>query len=174
MTVRRQTVERIIPQCIKPTVKRGGGNVEVLESTALWSKKSITPFFIDMLHPLVCIFCREGFILQQGPKHTSKLWENYLYTKENQGVLTVMEFSSTVNWPQPHWTFMATLGVWESQEFFDITRISLDHCQIICKLVMSVPASSACYHISKGGHTKYKSFEIHSSKLLLLSVMENK
>ncbi len=96
----------MIPQCIKPTVKHGGGNIQVwgcfaysgvghlhrIDSTL--TKEKYHSILQRHATPSGLHLCGEGFILQQDndPKHTSKLCKNYLKTKEDQGVLTVMDF----------------------------------------------------------------------------------
>ena len=56
-------------------------------------RRITTPFFGEMLHPLFDR-CGEGFIQQQDnePKCTSPIWQNYFKTKEDQGVLNVLDF----------------------------------------------------------------------------------
>ena len=94
--VRRRTNEKFLSSCIKPTVKHGGGNIQVW---GCFSKNGVGDLYkienklekkqyhsILQRHaiPSGLRLCGRGFILLQDndPKHTSHLCKNYLKRKE--------------------------------------------------------------------------------------------
>ena len=104
--VRQRPHKKLLNQCIKSTVKRGGGNIRVWGCFSFkgvgdvhWTKDVLTKekyHSILQRHaiPLGLRLCGRGFILQQdnNPKHTSQLCKNYLKKKGDQGELVVMDF----------------------------------------------------------------------------------
>ena len=99
------------------------------ELTRLWLRRSITPFFRDMLYPLVCIFVEKDSYC--GRIMTPNTPQSFARTTWRPRSPNCHGLSSTVTWPQPHWTFMGPLEEWESQGFCDISRSFLEHCQIL-------------------------------------------
>ena len=98
--------ERMVPQCVTPTVKHGGGSVMIWGSFAgsrVGNLHRVTDTlnqkgYHSILQPLAIPsgLCRvgQGFILQQDndPKHTSRVCQNYLRRKEQDGRLQIMEW----------------------------------------------------------------------------------
>ena len=113
--VRQRPNEKMLKQCITPSVKHGGGSVMI------WGCFGATA--VGDLHRVQGIGNQHGYrsILQQhaipsgkrligansgiqqdnDPKHTSKLCKRYLEKKESDGVLSMMD------WP-PQSPYMQT------------------------------------------------------------------
>ena len=105
MYCRRKSDEQHAPQCVKPTVKFGGGSVMLWGCFCYASvgtlvkiegkmrkedyhrilQRSAIPSGIDLIG--------EGFVFQQDnvPKHTSKLCTNYLRSKGSARTLKFMK-----------------------------------------------------------------------------------
>ena len=104
--VRRRKGEKMLPQCIKPTVKHGGGNVMVWGCFGAGKVGSLHRVEgILNQHGYHSILQRkaipsgkrligEGFVFQQDndPKHTSRLCRDYLKKKEEKQVLEIMDW----------------------------------------------------------------------------------
>ena len=104
--VRRRVGERMVPQCVTSTVKHGGGSMMVWGCFAgsrvgdLYRVKGTLNqngyHSILQRHavPSGMRLVGQGFILQQDndPKHKSKLCQNYLSKKEQDGKLKNMEW----------------------------------------------------------------------------------
>ena len=124
----------MIPQCIKPTVKHGGGNIQVWGCFAYSGVGHLHRIDSNLIKeeyqsihqrhaiPSGLHLCGEEFTLQQDndPKHTSKLCKNYLKTNKDKGVCYGLSFSHLTSTP---------LNI--CQAFCNITRSSLEHCQIM-------------------------------------------
>ena len=104
--VRRRPAERLSNQCLKSTVKHGGGNIQVC---GCFSFNGIGILYkikgnleqkqyhsIPQRHaiPSGKRLCGRGFTLQQDndPKHSSILCKTYLRNNERQCKLKLMEF----------------------------------------------------------------------------------
>ena len=104
--VRRRPGERLSSQCIKPTVKHGGGNIQVCGCFSFngvgdlfrikgnLDKKQYHSILQRRAIPSGKNLCGRGFTLLQDndPKHSSNLCKKYLKKKERQGELQLMEF----------------------------------------------------------------------------------
>ena len=103
--VRRRSNERILNECVKPKVKRGGGSIQVC---GCFSYNGVGDLYrindilnkekyhsILQRHAILSglKLCGHGFILQKynDCKHTSMLCRKYLQRKDH-GVLVVMDF----------------------------------------------------------------------------------
>ena len=105
--VRRRVGKRIVPQCVTPTVKHGGGSVMICDSFAgsrvgdlhrvtrtLNQNGNHSILQRHAIHAISPCLVGQGFILQQDndPKHTSMLCKNYLRREEQDGRLQIIEW----------------------------------------------------------------------------------
>lgn len=102
--VRRNTSEKMTPQCIVPTVKHGGGSIMVwgcfcgygigdfIKFDGIMKKENYKNILIRNAIPSGVRLIGRGFILQQDndPKHSSRLCRKYLENKEADGVIVNM------------------------------------------------------------------------------------
>lgn len=112
---------------------------------------------------------RKGLVLQQDnePKHTSKLWHNYLKTKESWRSRTVL-YSHLNSAP---FNIYGALEDGESQAICDITRSFVehwDHAEItwVSKVCAKTSIHAARVHAiikAKGTHQISRYLEIHLS-----------
>ena len=105
--VRRSAHEEMIPNCINPTVKHGGGSVTVwgafsfngvaqlCKVNGILEQKQYYNILVRHAIPAGKNLIGNGFTFQQDndPKHTSNYCQNYLKNKQKQGTLKIM------NWP---------------------------------------------------------------------------
>ena len=103
--VRRRVGERMVPQCVTPTVKHGGGSVMIWGSfagsrvgdlhrmTGTLNQKIYHSILQRHAIPSGLRLVGQGFILQQdkNPKHTLRLCQNYLRRKEQDNSLQIKE-----------------------------------------------------------------------------------
>lgn len=104
--VRRRVGERMVPQCVTSTVKHGGGSVmvwgcfagsrvgDLYRVSGILKQHSYHSILQRHAIPSGIRLVGERFILQQDndPKHKSKLCQNYLKKKEEDGKLENMEW----------------------------------------------------------------------------------
>lgn len=104
--VRRSTEEKMLPDCVVPTVKHGGGSIMVwgcfsghgignlVKIDGILKKEEYKTILEKNAVPSGLSLIGNGFIFQQDndPKHTSKLCKNYLLQKEAEGVLKIMKW----------------------------------------------------------------------------------
>ena len=115
--VRRRTSEKMMEECLTPSVKHGGGNVIVWGCFGagkvgdLYKVKGILNkegyHSILQCHAIPCgqRLIGGNFLLQQDndPKHTSKLCKNYLGKKQSAGIPVCNGVASAVTRSQPYW-----------------------------------------------------------------------
>ncbi|KAM7407138.1 hypothetical protein PAMA_003055 [Pampus argenteus] len=171
------TDETSISQSITPTVKHGGENIQVWGCFAYsgvghlhridysLTKEEYHSILERHVIPSGLHLCGEGFILQQDndPKHISKLCKNYLKTKVDQRVLTVMDFplqSPDLNPIEHLWghlkTEKAKHSVTSREALWNIIKSCWDNVchQVLHKLVESMPARVHAVIKAKGGQIK--------------------
>lgn len=104
--VRRKPGERFKSKCIAPTVKHGGGSVmvwgcfsfegvgELFKINGIMKKEQYRQILQRIAIPSGVGLIGYGFVFQQDndPKHTSNYCQNYLKSKEEEGVLELMEW----------------------------------------------------------------------------------
>ena len=174
----RRAGEKMIPQSISPTVKHGGGNIQVWGCFAYsgvghlqridhtMTEENYHSILQRHVIPTALHLCGEGFILQQGndSKNSSELCKNYLKTVEEQGVLTVMDFppqSPDLNPIEHLWghleTERAKHSVTSQEALWNTVKSCWDDTsqQVLHKLVESMPARVHAVIKAKGGRTKY-------------------
>lgn len=102
--VRRSAEEKMMPDCVLPTVKHGGGSVmvwgcfssrgtgDLVRVEGIMKKEQYKAILECNAVPSGLRLVGDGFIFQQDndPKHSSKLCRGYLDTKEAEGVLKNM------------------------------------------------------------------------------------
>lgn len=102
--VRRSAEEKMIPQCVVPTVKHGGGSVMVwgcfsgygignlVQIKGIMKKEQYKEILEKSAIPSGLQLIGQGFIFQQDndPKHSSKLCRGYLDKKQSEKVLENM------------------------------------------------------------------------------------
>lgn len=176
--VRRRCDEKLLNQCIKSTVKHGGGSIQVwgcfsfngvgnlYRINSILNKEKYHSILQRHAIPSGLRLCGRGFILQQDndPKHTSKLCKEYLKKKENQGELVLMDFppqSPDLNPIEHLWEHLKREKVKHAVTSQDTLWDVVSQCwnnikpETIQKLVESMPDRVKAALKAKGGHTKY-------------------
>ncbi|CDQ85386.1 unnamed protein product [Oncorhynchus mykiss] len=119
--VRRRKNEKMLEECLTPSVKHGGGNVMVWGCFGggkvgdLYRVKGIMKkegyHSILQHHAIPCgqSLIGANFLLQQDndPKHSSKLCKDYLGKNQSAGILSIME------WPEHSSDFNPMELLWE-------------------------------------------------------------
>lgn len=104
--VRRKVGESHLQQCVAPSFKYGGGSVmvwggfsydgvgELVKIDGKMDQNYYHRLLSQHIIPSGLSLLGNGFIFQQDndPKHTSKLCQNYLLSKQSEGILKVMEW----------------------------------------------------------------------------------
>ena len=102
--IRRTTKEKMIPECLVPTIKHGGGSVmvwgcfssagvdDLVKIEGIMKKEQCKTILENNAIPSGLRTIGHGFAFMQDndPKHTSKLCKNYIKEQENNGVLKNM------------------------------------------------------------------------------------
>ena len=176
--VRRRPGERLSSQYIKPTVKHGGGNIQVWGCFGFngvgdlyrikgnLDKKQYHSILQRRAIPSGKKLCGRGFTLLQDndPKHSSNLCKKYLKKKERQGELQLMEFppqSPDVNPIENLWDHLKREKMRHTVTSKDMLWAVLSQCwnnieqSTLHKLVKSMPKRVKAILKAKGGHTKY-------------------
>jgi len=104
--VRRKPGERLMDQCVMPTVKHGGGSVmvwgcfgnnkmgNVFKINGILKSEQYKSILVHHAVPIGLALIGQNFVFQQDndPKHTSKICKTYLDKKEHEHVLKVMKW----------------------------------------------------------------------------------
>lgn len=104
--VRRKANEKMLPACIVPTVKHGGGSVmvwgcfsrigvgDLVKIDGIMKKEQYLQILKDHAVPSGLRLVGKKFIFQQDndPKHTSKICKGYMQEQEDDGVLKNMDW----------------------------------------------------------------------------------
>lgn len=104
--VRRSVKEKMMPKCVVPTIKFGGGSIMVWGSFSLCgvgnickiegilNKEGYKTILSDYAIPSGLQLIGDNFIFQQDndPKHRSKLCMDFLQSQQNEGILQIMEW----------------------------------------------------------------------------------
>ena len=175
--VRCRKNERFINSCLKPTVKHGGGSIQVW---GCFSYNGVGDLYrindkltkhkyhsILQRHaiPSGMKLCGRSFVLEQDndPKHTSHLCKNYLKTNEQKGDLVVMDFppqSPDLNPIEHVWEHLKREKVKCNPTSLNNLWDVLNHCwnnmqqTVLGQLVHSMPHRVDAVLKAKGGHTK--------------------
>jgi len=106
--VRRSAEEKMLPVCVVPTVKHGGGSINVwgcfseaglgdlVRIDGIMKKEDYRKILQTNAIPSGLRLNGPGFVLMQDndPKHTSKLCQSFIREKENSGTLKYMVWPS--------------------------------------------------------------------------------
>lgn len=176
--VRRRRGERYKANCVLPTVKHGGGSLQVWGSityTGVGSLYKITDTLTAAKYKQILIhhavpkgrsLIGNNFVFQQDndPKHTARVVKQYLDNKQRDGSLTVLDWpaqSPDMNIIEQVWTYMEQEKVKRAptnlQQLWEVlqdiwSNIPVDFIQ---KLYNSVPGRVNELCTAKGFHTKY-------------------
>lgn len=177
--VRRETGERFDPRCITPTFKHGGGSVmvwgcfsydgvgELVKINGILRKEQYHSILQRSAIPSGIGLIGFGFTFQQDndPKHTAKLCQNYLKSKENESVLEIMEWppqSPDINpiellWEELDRKVKSMRPTGES-EMFECLKLAWEtlEARTYQKLVERLPRICAALIKAKGGHIDEK------------------
>lgn len=177
--VRRKAGERYKKQCIAPTVKHGGGSVmvwgcfsytsvgDLVKIDGIMRKEHYHQILQRSAIPSGIGLNGYGFIFQHDndPKHTSKLCTNYLQSKEDEGVLEVLE------WPPQSPDINPIELLWEEldrevrmmkpsgeKSMFDCLKTAWEDLKIekLQKLVERLPRICEAIIKAGGGHIDEK------------------
>ena len=102
--IKRTTKEKMIPECLVPTIKHGGGSVmvwgcfssagvgDLVKIEGIIKKEQYKTILENNAIPSGLRTIGRGFVFMQdnNPKHTSKLCMNYIKEQEGNGVLKNM------------------------------------------------------------------------------------
>lgn len=177
--VRRKQGERFKSQCIAPTVKHGGGSVmvwgcfsyegvgELVKIDGIMRKEHYHRILQQSAIPSGIGLNGYGFTFQQDndPKHMSKLCQNYLRSKEDDGVLKMMEWppqSPDVNPIELLWEELdrqaRVMCPTSEKSMFDCLKTAWNNVEVekLHKLVERLPRICAALIKARGGHINEK------------------
>ena len=177
--VRRRPAERLSNQCLKSTVKHGGGDIQVWGPFSVigigslykikgnLEKKQYHSILQRHAMPSGKRLCGRGFTLLQDddPKHSnSNLCKKYIKNKEGQGELKLMELppqSPDVNPIENLWDHLKREKIRHSATSKERLWEVLCQCwtsieaSTLQNLVKSMPKRVQAILKAKGGHTNY-------------------
>ena len=176
--VRQRTGERLIDDCISPTVKHGGGNIMVwgsISGRGVGDLVNIGGIMDKMVYHNILVrhavpsgrpLIGDNFVFQKcnDPKQSSNYCENYLRRKEASGVLTVMNWLSQSPDLNPIEQFWGLIDrkldkshvkiketLWsEIKRSWETIRV-----EVLKKYIETMPERCRAIIKAKGGHTKY-------------------
>lgn len=177
--VRRKKGERFKSQCIAPTVKHGGGSVTVwgcfsydgvgdlVRIEGIMRKEHYHNILQRSAIPSGVGLIGYGFEFQQDndPKHTSHLCMNYLRSKEEEGVLEIMDWppqSPDINPIELLWEELdrqvKNMRATNEQQLFDNLKTAWEDLgtEKLRKLVERLPRICAAIIKAQGGHIDEK------------------
>ena len=175
--VRRRHGERFLNQCLKSTIKHGGGSIQVwgcfsfngvgslYRIKGILEKKQYHSILQRHAIPSGKRLCGRGFTLVQDsdPKHSSNFCKKYLQNKERQGELKLMDFppqSPDVNPIEHLWEHLKREKVKHAVTSKDNLWEILSDCwsnikaPVLQALVKSMPKRVNAVLKARGGHTK--------------------
>ena len=176
--VRRRTGERLIDDCISPTVKHGGGNImvwgsisgggvgDLLKIGGIMDKKVYHNILVRHAVPSGPRLIGDNFVFQEDndPKQSSNYCRNYLRREKAAGVLTVM------NWPSQSPDLNPIEQIWElidrkldksHVKTKETLWLEVKRCwksitvEVLKKYIETMSKRCRAIIKAKGGHTKY-------------------
>ena len=176
--VRQRTGERLIDDCISPTVKHGGGNITIWGSISrrgagdlvnmggIMDKMVYHNILVRHAVPSGRRLIGDNFVFQKcnDPKHSSNYCGNYLRRKKAAGVLTVM------NWLSQSPDLNPIEQIWElidrklDKSHVKIKETLLSEIKrswetirvdMLKKYIETMPERCRAIIKAKGGYTKY-------------------
>ena len=176
--VRRRNGEQFKDMSLQPTIKYGGGSVQVwgcisaggvgdlFKIDDIMNAEKYRQILIHHAVPSGRRLVGPNFIFQHDndPKHTAKKVNDYLQRKENQGQLQLMEWppqSPDLNIIEAVWNYLDRKKQENqpttSEELWDVLRDAWNNIpgDFLQKLQDSIPYRIDVVLKEKGSHTKY-------------------
>lgn len=176
--VRRRPGEEFNPECVTPTMKHGGGKIQVWgcftargvghihHIKGIMDQKVYKQILVHHMHPSLLQFGgKDHIIFQQDndPKHTAKSVENYIKRAKYQVLRNWPAQSPDINPIENLWQELKTRVVRarprpaNKGELFDLVKREWNALpgQLLLNLVHSMPRRIRAVIKAKGGHTKY-------------------
>ena len=176
--VRRRKGERYQPQCLVPTVKHGGGSLQVwgclsssgvgdlVKINGIMTAEEYKQILIHHAIPSGIRLIGRGFYLQQDndPKHSARSTKSYIARKEAEGAFELLDWPSQspdLNIIEAVWEYMdrekAKRQPSNIDELWDSLRDIWNHIPqlYIDNLFKSMTKRINAVHTAKGYHCKY-------------------